>query len=72
MPAISLNEAVIKMRKAGATNVRAVPMAGQNVHTGNYQIEIMEGAGWTSIVSGIPKTTADSLIAQATNRVLLG
>lgn len=68
---INLSEAIQKIKKAGASNARSVPMAGQNVNTGLYQIELMSEGTWTAIVSGIPKITAEQIIQQATNRVLL-
>ena len=73
MSAINLNEAIMKIKAAGATRVRAVPMANQSVHSGSYQIEVAQGDGsWTAIVEGITKSVADELITQATNRVILG
>jgi len=70
--AINLNETIQKIKKAGVNNVRAVPMAGQNVNTGQYMIEIKEGNAWVPIVEGIPRVTADNIIQQATNRVICG
>lgn len=69
---IDINEAVIAIKKAGARKVRATPMPDQNVHSGNYQIEILEDRQWRSIVQNVPKSTAENLITQATSRVLLG
>ena len=69
---INLNEAIGRIRKAGATKVRCLPMPGQNVQTGNYRIEVDEGQGWQTIVEGIPKSSAEDLVQTATNRLLLG
>lgn len=69
---VNLNEALVKIKAAGPNKVRSVPMPNQNVHTGFYQIEILEGASWTKIVEMIPKETANNLIAQATNRTICG
>ena len=40
--AVNINEAIMKIRAAGPANVRSIPMEGQNVHTGQYQIEVKE------------------------------
>lgn len=72
MTNVNLNEAIQAIKNAGPTNVRAVPMAGQNINSGNYQIDIMEGSSWKTVVSMIPEATARNLIAQATNRTICG
>jgi negative regulator of sigma E activity len=69
---LNLNEATQRIKKAGANNVRAVPMPGADVHTGAYRIEINEGNAWITIVESLPRSTAQDLIAQATNRVICG
>lgn len=69
---INVNEAIQKIKQAGSASVRAVPMPGQNVQTGNYQIEIKSGDLWTPIVVGVNKKIAEDIISQATNRVILG
>ena len=70
--AVNISEALTMMRKAGPTKVRAVPMPGQNVNTGNYKIEIDQGFGtWVCVIEGLPKVTAEGLIGQATNRVIM-
>ncbi len=68
----NLNETIQRIKAAGATNARAVPMPGQNVAEGDYQIEVKEGSSWNVVVSGIKKSMAEDLIAQAVNRVILG
>lgn len=68
---INLSEASAKIRQAGARNVRSVPVPGEKVD-GLYQIEILEGASWTTVLSGVPKKIAEDLIATACNRVILG
>lgn len=69
---INVNEAIQKIKKVGQTNARAVPMPGQSVADGNYQIEIKEGSSWHPIVTGIKKRMAEDLINQAVNKVILG
>lgn len=69
---INLNEAVQRIKKAGEHNVRSVPMAGQNVHSGLYAIEILDEGHWVIVAEGMTKTTADNIITQATNRVICG
>ncbi len=70
--ALDLAAAVQKIKGVGQTNVRVVPMSGQNIHGGDYQIEINESGSWSAIVSGIKQRIAEDIVAQATNRVLLG
>jgi hypothetical protein len=69
---ININEAIQKIKEVGPKNVRVVPMPGQNVNSGDYQIEVMSGGSWSSIVLGIKKSMAEDIINQATNRVILG
>ena len=69
---INVNEAVVKIKKAGSGKVRAVPMNGQNIHTGQYQIEIFENNEWSSVVAGVSKMVAENMISQAVNRVRCG
>lgn len=68
---ININEAIQRIRQAGSKNVRCVPMAGQPVMDGDYQIEILNDT-WSPIVTGVKKKIAEDLIAQATNKVILG
>lgn len=67
---ININEATLKIKKAGAGKVRCVPMPGQNVNTGHYQIEIQEGTEWTIIAEGMTRFMANDLIEQALNRII--
>jgi hypothetical protein len=68
----NLNETIQQIKAAGANNARAVPMSGQSVANGDYQIEIKESNSWKVVMSGIKKQMAEDLIAQAVNRVILG
>lgn len=70
--AVNVNEAIQQIRKAGIQFVRSVPMPGQNVNTGDYQIEIKKDDSWTPVATGITKKIAEDIISQATNRVILG
>lgn len=69
---VNVNEAVAKIKSVGSTNVRSVPMEGQNVHNGAYQIEIKENNNWVVIAECPNKKIADDIISQATNNVILG
>jgi hypothetical protein len=69
---VNMNETIQKIKKVGEANVRSVPMQGQSVQDGQYQIEIREGSTWTPIVTGVKKQVAESIISQAVNRVILG
>lgn len=67
----NINEAVESIKRVGGTNARIVPMPGQDVN-GKQQIEIHEGATWRPVVSGVSRKMAEDIIAQATNKVILG
>jgi hypothetical protein len=69
---VNVNEAVSKIKSVGRNNVRSVPMSGQDVHNGSYQIEIKENNTWVSIAECPNKKIADEIIIQATNKVILG
>ena len=69
---ININEAISKIKSAGANRVRSVPVPGQHVSSGRYQIEILEGTGWVPIAECPNKKIADDIISQATNNVILG
>jgi len=68
---VNINEAVQRIKKAGESNVRAVPMAG-GVHSGLYSIEVHDGGGWVAITEGITLITANNIIRQATDRLICG
>lgn len=70
--AININEAIQKIKRVGAQSVRTIPMQGQSVDGGDYQIEINNNGQWESIVVGVKKQMAEDIIRQATNRMLLG
>jgi hypothetical protein len=68
----NLNEAVQKIKKVGLSNTRVVPMSGQSSLDGKQQIEICEGGNWHPVVTGLTPQMAANLLAQASNRVILG
>jgi len=68
---MNLNEAIQKIKQAGATNARSVPMPNSSVRGGDYQIEICQNGVWAPIVTGVKQPMAESIIAQALNRVIL-
>lgn len=68
---MDLKEAKNRIRRVGETNVRVVPMPGQ-VFDGDHRIEICEGGIWISIISGLRKSMAESIVREAINRVILG
>jgi hypothetical protein len=70
--AVNMSEAIAAVKAAGANSVRTVPMPGQNVNVGLYQIEVSKGGTWETVVVGLPKTTAESIISQAISRVICG
>lgn len=69
---INVNEATMKIKAAGANNVRVVPRPGQNVQSGEYQIEIKDGSSWQTIAVCPNRSIADSIVNQAVNKVILG
>jgi hypothetical protein len=69
---VNLNEAITSIRRVGVTNVRVLPMAGENALEGKFQIEIKDTGDWQTIVSGVSKSIAEGIVSQATNRVILG
>ncbi len=69
---INVNEAIQKIKSSGSKNARTVPMPGADVNTGLYQIELCSEGAWSPIIGGITKSTAEGIISQATNRVILG
>jgi len=70
---INVNEATAKIKAAGSSNVRAVPMPGQNVHSGTYQIEVKQSDGHWVVIAECPnKKIAEDIISQATSSVILG
>lgn len=68
----NLNETVNKIKQVGTTNVRSVPMQGNDPVNGQYQIEIYDGGTWKPLVTGLKKAMAEDIIKQALNRVILG
>lgn len=71
---INVNEAVQKIKACGNKNVRLVPMPGQSINDGDYQIETLNESTkqWTPVISGIKKKMGEDLISQAVNKVILG
>ena len=67
---VNINEAAQRIKAAGVHNVRTIPMAGQNVHTGLYVIEVNDSGTWVVVAEGICKTTADNIIKSATDRLI--
>jgi len=71
---INVNEAVQKIKACGNKNVRLVPMPGQSINDGDYQIETLNESTkqWAPIISGIKKKMGEDLIRQTINKVILG
>jgi hypothetical protein len=69
---LNINEAITKIKGAGKTNVRVVPMAGESIQDGNYQIEVLSENTWSPIVVGMKKNMAENLVSQALNKVICG
>ena len=69
---VNVNEATQKIKAAGANNVRVVPCVGQNVHSGQYQIEVNESGSWNIVATCPNKKIAEDIVSQAINRTILG
>ena len=69
---INVNDAVQAIRKAGSINTRISQMAGETMD-GSHQIEVQNSPGiWQVVLVGIKKPLAESIVREATNRVILG
>jgi hypothetical protein len=68
---MNINEAVIRIRKAGTSNVRVLPMDDQSF-TGLHRIEIRDQGAWVMVVEGLEKNMAENLVQQAIKKVILG
>jgi hypothetical protein len=69
---VDISEAIAKIKDAGSTKVRTVPMSGENALTGKYQIELNNNGTWVSIACGMSRKMCEDIISQALNRVILG
>lgn len=69
---VSMNEAIQSIKAAGERKVRVVPMPDQSVQSGLYQIEILAEGAWAPLVNNLPHSTANDLVRNALNRVILG
>lgn len=63
---------VSRLKTAGATNVRAVPMQGAHAVSGKYQIEVRNDGTWSVLAENMTKDVSDRIIREATNRVICG
>lgn len=70
--AANMVEAIDRIKKAGPSNVRSVPMPKQSAIDGLHQVEVLVNGRWEPIVEGLPATTAADLIRQGTNRTICG
>lgn len=69
---INVNDAVQAIKKVGAINTRISQMSGETLD-GNHQIEVQSSPGiWQTVLVGIKKPLAESIVREATNRVILG
>lgn len=69
---VDVNNVTIAIKRAGATNVRITPMAGQSITEGDHQIEINQNGTWSAIATGVKRTLAEQLVNQALNRTICG
>ena len=65
--ATTIKEAVEKIRKVGLENVRKVPDTN-----GTVQLQIKINQQWCTIMENVIASSADDIIRQASNRVILG
>lgn len=69
---IDFNSTNVAIKKAGKSNVRIIPMAGQSITEGEYQIEINNNGIWSPVLTSVKKQIAEQIVSQALNRVILG
>jgi hypothetical protein len=69
---VDVNYVVSRVKAAGATNCRVVPMAGQQINGGLHQIEVKDNGTWTPVAVNIDKAIAENIVSHATNRVICG
>lgn len=69
---IDISQATTLIKEAGANHVRLLPMPGQNILEGDYQIEVKNSGEWRVIVTRVKKQIAEQIISQALNRVICG
>lgn len=69
---LDVNSATQEIKKAGATNVRITPMAGQSITEGDYQIEVNRNGMWSPIMTGVKKPIAEQVVNHALNKVICG
>jgi len=72
MVVFNVNAISQSIKEAGSKNVRILPMAGQAITEGDYQIEVNQSGNWVPIVSGIKKVIAEQIVSQALNKVICG
>lgn len=68
---MNLNEAKASIKRAGILNVRVVPMKGQPFD-GDHQIDVRSSGDWITVASGLTKSMGESLVREATSRVIMG
>lgn len=68
----NISEAVNRIKKAGSSNVRIVPMEGTIAQAGKQQIEIREGSAWIVLVDNVTNRMAEDIVNQASSRLLFG
>lgn len=69
---VSVAEAEVKIKAAGRTNVRIVPMSGQSIQDGYHQVEVNEGGNWKPVLTDVKRAIAESVVNQALNKVICG
>ena len=69
---VNIAEAENKIKVAGKTNVRIVPMEGQSIQDGNHQIEVCLEGKWTPVLINVKRSMAESVVNQALNKVICG
>lgn len=69
---MNINEAVQRIKRVGASNVRIMPMDGQPALTGLHKIEVKDQGAWTMVIEGLDKSLAESIVQKAVSKVILG
>lgn len=68
---MNITEAMDKVKSVGRAKTRIIPADNNNPVNGQQHVQIMEGA-WTTVFTAPNRREAESIVAKAVNRVILG
>mgnify|MGYP001594996388 CR=1 FL=1 len=62
----NINDAIQKIKSLGLSNTRIVSSGEKSC------IEVRENGQWNKVIVGVTQRIAEDIVAQATNKVILG